>query len=238
MLRERAKTEIDLLDSFYSSEVGCEPELFYESGVHLVASQQRVGAAWGGFTKPVLALARQQSLAVSFRPDLESRILMELTSGGDGALSVWSRFERLRRVCQRAVPYGFLLSGHSMYCGRSTFRPASNRTVPLARDDPRGQVLRSRFDGEIFVVFGPRGAIASWSAIKVKSDQVWEIAVVTESAYRGRGLAREVVSAATAHILDHGRVPLYIYDRSNVASGKVCRSLGYQEYGQEFFCEY
>ena len=62
--------------------------------------------------------------------------------------------------------------------------------------------------------------------------------MVTEAAYRGRGFAREVVSAATAHILEHGRVPLYIHDRSNLASGKVCRSLGYEEYGFEFFCEY
>ena len=38
--------------------------------------------------------------------------------------------------------------------------------------------------------------------------------------YRGQGLANEVVSAATAYILEQGRL----------ASAKVCRALGYVEY--------
>ncbi len=79
---------------------------------------------------------------------------------------------------------------------------------------------------------------AAWAAIKLKSDAVWEIAVVTEAQYRGRGYAKRVVSAATAHILDHGRVPLYIHDRTNRASAHVCRSLGYRVYAETYFCEY
>ena len=62
--------------------------------------------------------------------------------------------------------------------------------------------------------------------------------MVTESAYRGRGYAKRVVSASTAYILDHGRVPLYVHDRTNLASARVGRSLGYVEYAEEFFSEY
>ena len=144
------------------------------------------------------------------------------------------------------MPYIYSLSGHVLYCDPSTFRPfsaaPSGPARPLAeRLDPadrRAQELRRRFDGEIFVVNGARGEIASWAAIKLKHDEVWEIAVVTEAAYRGRGYAREVVSAATEYILLQGRLALYVHDRTNHASAKVCRSLGFVEYAEEFFCEY
>jgi len=33
-------------------------------------------------------------------------------------------------------------------------------------------------------------------------------------------------------------VALYVHDRTNVASARVCRSLGYLVYTEEFFSEY
>ena len=42
----------------------------------------------------------------------------------------------------------------------------------------------------------------------------------------------------TAHILEQGRLALYVHDRTNLASARVCRSLGYVEYAEEFFSEY
>jgi len=82
-----------------------------------------------------------------------------------------------------------------------------------------------------------RRAIASWAAIKVKSSDVWEMAVATEPPFRNRGLARSVVSRATRAALDAGKVPLYLYDISNHASGKVCAVLGYRHYGYELTFE-
>ena len=46
------------------------------------------------------------------------------------------------------------------------------------------------------------------------------------------------MSAATAYILEQGRLALYVHDRTNLASAKVCRALGYVEYAEEFFSEY
>ena len=62
--------------------------------------------------------------------------------------------------------------------------------------------------------------------------------MVTEAAYRGRRYAKEVVAAATRHILEAGRLALYVHDRANHASARVCRALGYVEYAEEYFCEY
>jgi hypothetical protein len=33
-------------------------------------------------------------------------------------------------------------------------------------------------------------------------------------------------------------VALYVHDRNNHASARVCRSLGYVEYAEEYFSEY
>ena len=38
--------------------------------------------------------------------------------------------------------------------------------------------------------------------------------------------------------LEQGRLALYVHDRTNLASARVCRSLGYVEYAEEFFSEY
>ncbi|OPZ87944.1 MAG: GNAT acetyltransferase [bacterium ADurb.Bin429] len=82
------------------------------------------------------------------------------------------------------------------------------------------------------------GHIVSWAALKCKSDDVWELAVVTDAPYRGRGLARSVVSHATRAALDAGKLPTYLYEVSNTASARVARALGYQFYGYELTCEY
>ena len=50
-----------------------------------------------------------------------------------------------------------------------------------AEDDPAGLHLRTRFDGAIFGLRGPRGRLVSWAALKIKSDHVWELAVATEA---------------------------------------------------------
>jgi GNAT superfamily N-acetyltransferase len=146
--------------------------------------------------------------------------------------------EALRRLGRQAVPYAYSLNGYALSITAADFRPIDGVAERLVPGDTRGRDLRRRFDGEIFVVNGARGEIAAWAAIKLKAEDVWEIAVVTEAPYRGRGYAKDVVSAATGHILDAGRVPLYVHDRTNHASARVCRSLGYQEYAEVFFCEY
>ena len=239
MLEERIRVgQVERLDEFHARELGCGLELLRQPGVHLLASERRGRPGWGGYTVPVLALSTAQGGIVSCRAELLAALVGELSSVprdrplGDAA------FEKLRRVTRRSVPYAYSLSGYALYCDLDHVRPVRGLAERLPPGDSRGIDLRRRFDGEIFVVRGTRNEIASWAAIKLKSDDIWEIAVVTEAAYRGRGYAKQVVSAATEHILDSGRLALYVHDRSNAASAKVCRSLGYVEYAEEFFCEY
>jgi GNAT superfamily N-acetyltransferase len=239
VLDERIKVgQVSRIDAFHALELGCNASLFGEPGVHVLPSERRTRPGWGGYTVPVLALATAAGGIVSARPDLLDRVKAGLGPGAfDRPLGV-AEFTRLHHVARLAIPYAYSLSGHVLYTDTASFRPRPSRAVRLDRRDPRGTDLRRRFDGEVFVVFSVRGEIASWSAIKLKSDDVWEIAVVTEAPFRGQGLAKEVVSAATQYILEQGRLALYVHDRTNLASARVCRSLGYVEYAEEFFSEY
>jgi predicted GNAT family acetyltransferase len=87
-------------------------------------------------------------------------------------------------------------------------------------------------------VRGPKGSLISWAAAKLKSADVWEMAVTTEADYRGRGYARDVVSAATRHTLEAGRLAIYIHDHDNRSSAYVARSLGYKLYSEIVLAEF
>ena len=63
------------------------------------------------------------------------------------------------------------------------------------------------------------------------------IGVWTQEGYRGQGLAKAVVSACTSELLRKNVRPLYIVDKSNTASIRVCEALGYYFSGhKEFSC--
>ena len=226
------------LDAFHSHLLDVAIERLAEPGVHLVASERRARPNWGGYITPVFALTSRGGGVISVRRDLLSMVRRELPETTLGRPLGENEFSRLRAISQRAVPYAYCLNGLVLYVDEARFKPAHLGAEHLRRSDPRGADLRKRFDGEIFVVRGLREQIVAWSAIKLKADDVWEIAVVTDQAYRGQGLAKRVVSAATAYIVENKRVPLYIHDRSNHASASVCRSLGFMEYAETFFCEY
>jgi RimJ/RimL family protein N-acetyltransferase len=239
VLEERLKVGTHpRLDEFHALQLECPVEWLSEPGIQVFASERRARPGWGGYIAPILAVGTLGGGLVSVRSDLLQAVNREVAAFPLERPLGEREFARLRSISQRAVPYAYCLSGDVLFVDRGRFRPGEPGAEHLSRDDRRGTDLRRRFDGEIFIVPGNRGDIAAWSAIKLKANDVWEIAVVTEPAYRGRGHAKRVVTAATSYILDHGRVPLYVHDRSNLASARVCRALGYTEYTQTFFCEY
>lgn len=239
MLEDRIKVgQVSRIDAFHAVELGCNPALLGQPGVHVLPSERRARPSWGGYTVPILALSTPTGGIVSTRPDLLERVRTALVPIVPDRPLGASEFTRLHHVARVAIPYAYSLSGYVLYADPESFRPRPSRAVRVDRQDPRTADLRRRFDGEIFAIWSMRGEVASWSAIKLKSDDVWEIAVVTEAPFRGQGLAKEVVSAATQYILEQGRLALYVHDRTNLASAKVCRALGYVEYAEEFFSEY
>ncbi|MGA9349895.1 MAG: GNAT family N-acetyltransferase [Anaerolineae bacterium] len=110
----------------------------------------------------------------------------------------------------------------------ASFRPDFRHLVEkVVREDsfPRFEIR----DGEKVIA----AAGANWC-----SPYFAEVGVWTQEDYRGRGLARAVVSGCTSELLKEGIKPLYIVAESNVASIRVCAALGYRFSGyREFSCQ-
>jgi GNAT superfamily N-acetyltransferase len=229
-----------LLDAYADGVLACPPELARRGGVRLRSESRRGLPAWHGFTMPIVGLSFAPGAVVACRPDLMNRLRGELGSDVHKSSLDGPAFRRLWRAVARCAPNAFTLAGDFRAASASTFTatPTMERAELLAEDDTAALHLRTRFDGAIFGVRGPHGRLVSWCAIKVKSEQVWELAVATESDYRGRGYARDVVAAAARHTLDEGRLPIYIHDRDNGTSAFVARATGFQLYCEIVLCEY
>jgi GNAT superfamily N-acetyltransferase len=189
---------------------------------------------------PIVGLSFSQGAVVACRPDLEPGLRAALGSDAHQSQLDGPAFRRLWRAVSKSAPNSFTLAGDFRAAPSSTFAPTQtiDRAELMPEDDAAALHLRTRFDGAIFGVRGPRGRLVSWSAIKLKSDQVWELAVATEPDYRGRGFARDVVAAAARFCLDQGRLPIYIHDRDNSTSAFVARAIGFQLYCEIVLCEY
>ncbi|GAC1321689.1 MAG: hypothetical protein NVSMB2_18640 [Chloroflexota bacterium] len=231
---------IKALDAYAASVLTCPPALARKGGVHLLQADSRGLPTWHGFTMPIVALSFSQGAVIACRPDLLERMRAELGSDAHQSYLDGAGLRRLWRAVQHCTPNAFTLAGDLRAADGATFEPSSTvaRAELIDDEDTAALHLRTRFDGPIFGVRGPHGRLISWAALKLKSDAVWELAVATEPDYRGRGFARDTVSAAAAFTLERGRVPIYIHDRDNGTSAFVARSIGFQLYGEIVFSEY
>jgi hypothetical protein len=229
-----------LLDAYADDVLACPPDVARRGGVHLLSESRRGLPAWHGFTMPIVGLSFAPGAVVACRPDLLNGLRGELGSDVHKSSLDGPAFRRLWRALARCAPNAFTLAGDFRAASAGTFvsTPTIERAELLAEDDTAALHLRTRFDGAIFGVRGPHGRLVSWCAIKVKSEHVWELAVATESDYRGRGYARDVVAAAARYTLDQGRLPIYIHDRDNATSAFVARATGFQLYCEIVLCEY
>jgi GNAT superfamily N-acetyltransferase len=228
------------IDDYASHTLACPPDMARSGGVHILAAHERALPGWHGFTLPILGLAFDAGAVIACRPNLVPRLRAEM--GSDQYLPSLDApaLRRLVRTVRRLVPNAFTLGGDLRACDVAGFMPSptASRAELIPRADPAAQHLRSRFDGDVFGVRGPRDRVISWAALKLKASTVWELAVGTDADYRGRGYARDVVSAATRFVLDHGRVPIYVHDRDNSTSAFVARAVGYRIYAQIVLGEY
>lgn len=231
----------DRLDRFWAEELGCTPEALYEGGLTASAPAHRGGPRWMGWLVPfeciVLDRAQPETAVISITPVLAHDLDQFLLSHPSDCLPPTGT--ALHAFIRAYFPQGYAKVHRILSCDPGMFAPKPE-ILPvslLQEDDIHASWYRLHFDGPVFVARNEYGNIVSWAAVKCKSDDVWEMAVVTESRYRGMGLARSVVSQATQAALDAGKVPLYLHDLSNFASAKVCSALGYQPYGHELTCE-
>jgi ribosomal protein S18 acetylase RimI-like enzyme len=155
----------------------------------------------------------------------------------------------LERVCA-ATPAGVMLGfrADGPWLRARDSAPAreltrkDERIVRHACDEPflisflqatRGRPARGGSEVHAFGVI-ERGRLLSrclttWASTGIERQigTVWS--VYTDPGDRGRGFGRAVVAAATAAILDSGRVARYFAFSDNLPSLRICRSLDYAE---------
>jgi GNAT superfamily N-acetyltransferase len=88
------------------------------------------------------------------------------------------------------------------------------------------------FNGDVLMAFDETtGDYIAGVGIKVHDEFGHELAVVTDEAAQGKGLARRLVSQAARAVLERGAVPTYLHADSNVRSAKVADASGFPDRG-------
>ena len=87
------------------------------------------------------------------------------------------------------------------------------------------------FNGPRLVAFDGDGSPIAGVGVKVHDPVGQELAVVTEEAAQGRGLARRLIATAARRVLADGGVPTYLHAQSNLASARVAEAVGFSDEG-------
>jgi GNAT superfamily N-acetyltransferase len=100
----------------------------------------------------------------------------------------------------------------------------------LPWDDPRVPAWLHPFRGRALVALEADRYLAG-VGIKRHDRYGHELAVGTDEAFRGRGLARRLVAQAARRVMADGAVPTYLHDPDNAASGRVADAAGFPDLG-------
>jgi GNAT superfamily N-acetyltransferase len=187
--------------------------------VTVVGSARRSQPGWDGAIRPLAGVSTPAGTIVSVPPD---RV--------DAARAAGPRLEDVLDALPEALDRPGAVVGRGVYryaLGAvevepvGEWVPADDPGVPAWLRPFGGRVLMVREDGEYVAGLG----------VKRHDELGREVAVATEEAWRGRGLARALVARAAADILRRGGVPIYLHGRGNAASARVAEVAGFPDRG-------
>ena len=187
----------------------------------MVANPRNAVPGWDGRITPVTGVETDGGRAVvGVAPDLAP------------AVAAYARDADLDALLP-ALP-GLL--GRRGVAGRGVFRwstsptPLPDAGIWLPYDDPRVPEWLRPFGGEVLVALDG-GEYVAGVGVKRHDDAGHELAVGTEEAARGRGLARRLIAQAARRVLDEGAVPTYLHAPDNIASARAADAAGFPDLG-------
>jgi GNAT superfamily N-acetyltransferase len=211
-----AEEVCDRLDRHLRRWLGAWPP---REALTVVGSELRDLACWDGVVRPLAGVETPEGTILSVPPGRVDTVraagstLEEVVEGLPEALG------RPGGVVGRGV-YRYAVSAPDME-SIGEWVPAGAPDVPAWLRPFGGKVLVVREDGQYVAGLG----------IKRHDELGMEVAVATEEAWRGRGLARALVARATRTILRAGGVPIYLHGRGNAASARVAEAAGFPDRG-------
>jgi GNAT superfamily N-acetyltransferase len=204
----------DRLDAHLRTALGAWPPP--PGGLTITTSAARTEPGWDGVVHPFQCVRTPDGAVVSVTPDL----LDDLRDAGPTLEAATPRIEAA--VGGRLVDVMFRWSDAPVDLEPlGVWLPAEDERVPEWLKPFGGDVL-VLLDGDEYV-----GGVG----LKRHDDHASEISVGTEEAARGRGVARRLVVTAARRVLDDGKVPTYLHDLRNAASGRVAEASGFPDRG-------
>jgi GNAT superfamily N-acetyltransferase len=194
-----------------------------KAGITVVGSHRREERGWDGLIRPVAGVATPQGSVLSVPITLVAEV--EAGLGPDHDLARLST--RLAAILHR--PSGRLGAGVFRWCARPAAFADAGEWMP--RHDRRVPGWLQPFNGDVLVAWDEHGRYAAGVGRKQHDQWGHELSVGTETAHRGKGLARRLVAQAARRVLDDGAVPTYLHDPANTASAKVADAVGFPDEG-------
>ncbi|MFT4658937.1 MAG: GNAT superfamily N-acetyltransferase [Candidatus Aldehydirespiratoraceae bacterium] len=193
-------------------------------GVHVVGDVARMEPTWDGSMKLLQGVGNGVGTVISVPPDAVAAVSTALLDGmeRDGL----------------GDELGAILGVGPARFGSGIFRTTAQVNPEI---DDVGQWFDQQedglpewlapFNGLRLVVFDDGGMPIAGVGIKVHDGIGQELAVVTEEAAQGQGLARRLVATAARRVLADGGVPTYLHAPSNHASARVAEAVGFSDEG-------
>jgi GNAT superfamily N-acetyltransferase len=207
---------LDRLDRHLRSWLGAWPP---PALVTVVGSERRTQPGWDGAVRPFAGVSTPAGTVLSVAPD---RV--------DAVRSAGSTLEEMLDAVPEALghPGGVVGRGVYRYCVAPPSVEPVGEWVPA--EDPGVPAWLRPFGGRVLVVRDDGNYVAGLG-IKRHDALGLEVAVATEEAWRGRGLARSLVARAATTIVRAGGVPIYLHGRANAASARVADVSGFPDRG-------
>jgi GNAT superfamily N-acetyltransferase len=212
------------LDVFLRSWLGSWPP---HGDLELLVWPGRDRPGWDGTTLPGLGVESPAGTVLSLSPSLVNDV---------DALDL-RQILTVSRSRSAATALPALLGAPELRFSRATFRwcerPAALPEIGewVAADDPRLPAWLHAFNSDVLVTWDRVGRYAAGVGRKRHNPYGHELAVGTDPAHRGRGLASKLVAQAARCVLADGALPIYRHDPANTGSARVANRAGFPDRG-------
>jgi GNAT superfamily N-acetyltransferase len=194
------------------------------SGLHVVGDPARLEPTWDGIVRPLQGVGNGHGTVIAVPPAAVDRVTDAI--GGDlGRPGLGDDLGEILGVGPAAFGSGVFRTTEEV----DPDVPDLGVWFEQQTDDLPEWL--APFNGPRLVAFGDDGRPVAGVGIKIHDRYGHEVAVVTDEATRGRGVARGLVAGAARRILADGAVPTYLHAPDNTASARVAEAVGFADRG-------